>query len=114
MLLIRGEIKMTGGNIAPTLGHPAINPAMLKTESALANPSETNPATRITVPTPINGYGHNPTNNIVPNPIDGYGHNMTYEFDMSVVLPTAHMRRVSEARYGHNAPSGNSVDNCDR
>src|SRR5229473_236875 len=105
VLRIRGEIKMTGGNIAPTLGHPAIS----KIESALANPSETNPATRITVPTPINGYGHNPTNNIVPNPIDGVGHNMTYEFDMSVVLPTAHMRPVSGARYGHNQRSANSV-----
>jgi len=105
VLRIRGEIKMSSGDIVPTLGHPA----MSKIESALANPSETNPATRITVPTPINGYGHNPTNNIVPNPIDGVEHNMTYEFDMSVVLPTAHMRPVSGARYGHNQRSANSV-----
>jgi hypothetical protein len=38
---------------------------------------------------------------------------MTYEFDMSVVLPTAHMRRVSGARCGHNATAANSADNND-
>jgi hypothetical protein len=52
VLRIRGEIKMTGGNIAPTLGHPAINPATSEAQSGLANPSETNPAARSTVPTP--------------------------------------------------------------
>jgi hypothetical protein len=36
---------------------------------------------------------------------------MTYEFDMSVVLPIAHMRRASGARYGHNGTSDNSADN---
>jgi hypothetical protein len=41
VLRIRGEIKMTGGNIAPTLGHPAINPATSEAQSGLANPGET-------------------------------------------------------------------------
>ena len=111
VLRIRGEIKTTSGDITPTLGHPASNSATYKGQSALINHDETNPAIGNIAPQPINGYGHNPTNNIVPNPIDGYGHNVTYEFDMSVVLPTAHMRRVPGARYGHNATSGNAADN---
>jgi hypothetical protein len=41
VLRIRAEIKMTGGNIAPTLGHPAINPATSEAQSGLANPGET-------------------------------------------------------------------------
>ncbi len=113
VLRIRGEIKMTGSNIVPTQGHPASNSAISETELASAIPREKDPARRSIVPTPINGYGHNPTNNIVPNPIDGYGHNTTYEFDLSVVLPTAHMRRVSGARYGHSATSRDSIDNSD-
>jgi hypothetical protein len=111
VLRIRGEIKMTAGTIAPTLGYSAINPATPETESALANPGETNQAARSTAPTPMYDHGRNPTNDIVPNPIDTHGHNVTYEFDMSVVLPTAHLRRVSEAPYGRNATSGNSADN---
>jgi len=75
---------MTNEDIVPTLGHPAINPAMPETESALANPSETNPAARSTVPTPTNGYGHN----------------MTYEFRLDVQLRTGGLQLGQNAQPG--------------